>query len=451
MNDLAAHAARADTAGSGASAPDVRRMLDEGPMSRLQIGAVAVCVALNMLDGFDVLVVAFTASAISAEWSLSGAELGVLLSAGLFGMAGGSLFVAPWADRFGRRAIILLCLALMTAGMLLSAVAQSMPQLAVLRVATGLGIGGMLASIGVITAEYSSSRWRSTNVSLQTTGYPVGATVGGAIAAVLIAQFGWRAAFLFGGIVSALMIPLVLRRLPESLDFLLARRPPDALERVNGLLRRMGRSELAQLPARTAAETPAAGNPVRGLFAESFRRSTLLIWSAFFLLMFSFYFIMSWTPRLLVTAGLSAEQGITGGVLLNLGGIFGGALFAWLASRAGLRRLTCVFLGVTALGTALFGFVATELAVAFTIALAIGVFLFGSMAGLYSLAPIIYAAGVRTTGMGWAIGIGRFGAILSPMIAGLLVDAGWSTPYLYCAFAVPLVAAMAVTRALRVG
>lgn len=423
-------------------------------MSRLQVAAVAVCITLNMLDGFDVLVVAFTASAISADWSLSGAQLGVLLSAGLFGMAGGSLFLAPWADRFGRRVIILFCLTLITLGMLLSAAAQNMVQLAALRVFTGVGIGGMLASIGVITSEYSSNKWRSTNISLQATGYPVGATIGGSIAAVLIANYGWRAAFLFGAIISALMFPAVLRYLPESMDFLLARRPAGALERVNELLRRMGHAQMAQLPQMpellpvTAGQEPR--NPLRGLFAGPAKRSTVLIWSSFFLLMFSFYFIMSWTPRLLVSAGLSAQQGITGGVLLNLGGIAGGSLFAWLASRFALRRLTYAYLGITAVCAVIFGFIATELTTAFVIALAIGIFLFGSMAGLYSLAPVLYPANTRTTGMGWAIGIGRIGAILSPMIAGLLVDAGWTTSYLYAAFALPLLAAVLSVRALKV-
>lgn len=440
----------ADTAGPGIPAGDLRAAIDEGAMSRFQIGAVAICTALNMLDGFDVLVVAFTASAITADWVLSGAQLGVLLSAGLFGMAGGSLFVAPWADRLGRRAVILFCLGLITAGMLLSAASQAMAQLVVLRVITGIGIGGMLASIGVITSEYSSGKWRSTNISVQATGYPVGATIGGAIAAVLIARYGWRAAFLFGGLASALMFPIVIRRLPESLDFLVARRPPHALERLNDLLRRMSRAAVQRLPDAPTANG-ATRNPVRGLFAGGSSRSTVLIWSSFFLIMFSFYFIMSWTPRLLETAGLSAQQGITGGVLLNLGGILGGSLFAYLASRIGLRRLTCVFLGITAVCTVTFGFIATNLAAAFVVAVAIGIFLIGSMAGLYSLAPILYPAVVRTTGMGWAIGIGRIGAILAPMIAGLLVDARWPTLYLYAAFALPLAAAVLTTRALKAG
>ena len=428
---------------------NIRQAIDDGAMSRFQALAIALCVALNMLDGFDVLAMAFTASEVAREWSLSGASLGVLLSAGLFGMAGGSLFVAPSADRIGRRAVTLSCLCVITLGMLGSAFARAPAQLTALRVLTGIGVGGILASLNVITSEFSSARWRTTAISLQVTGYPIGATIGGTIAAFLIARYGWRSAFLLGAISSGLMIPVVMRTLPESLDFLLSRRPPDALPRLNELLRRMGRSEVSELPE-FRADAQAGRNPVSRLFDGPQARSTPLIWAAFFLLMFSFYFITSWTPKLLVAAGLSTSQGITGGVLLNLGGIAGGSLFGTLAARLPLKRLASLYLGSTAVSMLLFGAFATDLRAAFPIALAIGVFLFGSMVGLYATTPLLYPAAIRTTGMGWAIGIGRIGAILAPICAGLLVDAGWGSTQLYFAFAAPLVLAVLAVQALRI-
>lgn len=132
---------------------DLRRALDDEPMRPFQWLAVAVCIVLNLIDGFDVLVMAFTASSVAAEWNLGGAEIGLLLSAGLFGMAAGSLFIAPWADRWGRRPLILACLALSGLGMLASALSQAAWQLALLRGLTGLGIGGILASSNVIASE----------------------------------------------------------------------------------------------------------------------------------------------------------------------------------------------------------------------------------------------------------------------------------------------------------
>jgi benzoate transport len=428
----------------------IRRTLDEGEMSPFQWRAVAICVMLVMLDGFDVLVMAFTASSVSAQWHLSGAELGFLFSAGLFGMAGGSLFLAPWADRFGRQAIILTCLALISAGMLLSGWAQSGVQLAVLRAITGVGIGGMLASVSVITAEYSSNKWRSTSIGLQATGYPIGATIGGTIAAVLLTHYGWRSVFIFGGLTTAVMIPVVWLRLPESVDFLIAKRPAGALDKLNALLRQMNQPALSTLPDVPAKVPGAAGSGgFTALFAPTMLRSTLLIWCSFFLLMFSFYFALSWTPKLLVAAGLSAQQGITGGVLLNVGGIVGGSLFGALATRLDLGRLTAFNLCITAIAVAAFGSFTSSLTLAFVAAFAIGVFIFASMAGLYAFAPIIYPAAVRTTGMGWSIGIGRIGAIVAPLTAGVLLDGGWSPPQLYYAFAIPLLVAMATVLLIR--
>jgi benzoate transport len=420
---------------------DIHKALEEGAMSRFQWMAVAICVMLVMLDGFDVLVMAFTASSVAAEWKLSGAELGTLFSAGLFGMAAGSLFVAPLADRIGRQLVILLCLLDIAAGMLLSALAQDATQLALLRALTGVGIGGMLASVSVITAEFSSLKWRSTCVGLQATGYPIGATIGGLIAAWLLEQYGWRSVFVFGGLTTAVMIPVVLWRLPESVDFLVARRPRRALEKLNRLLRQMGRAELSQLPVRAAGQA-SQGNAVAGLFKNGLARPTLLIWGAFFLLMFSFYFALSWTPKLLVAAGLSAKQGVTGGVLLNLGGIVGGSLFGVLAVRMKLARLTALSLVLTAACMAGFGMVSGSLGLAFAAAFGIGLFIFAAMAGLYAFAPATYPAAVRTTGMGYAIGIGRLGAILAPLSAGVLLDGGWQAPALYYAYALPLLAAM---------
>jgi MFS family permease len=174
------------------------RILDDvkdGPMSRFQVQAVALCVLMNMLDGFDVLAMAFVGPHISAEWHLTGTQLGLLLSAGLFGMAAGSVVIAPTADRFGRRLLILLCLPTIAIGMLCSAFAQDTTQLVILRLVTGIGIGGILPSINVITSEYATNRWRNTAISLEVSGYPIGAT-----------SAGWRPAgswFTTGGAVSS--------------------------------------------------------------------------------------------------------------------------------------------------------------------------------------------------------------------------------------------------------
>lgn len=431
---------------------DLRRRIDTSPMSRFQWTAVAVCVLLNVLDGFDVLVMAFTSQSVSQEWGLSGSVLGLLLSAGLFGMAIGSIALAPWADRIGRRTMILVCLALSSSGMVLSALAQNAGQLGILRLLTGIGIGGILASSNVIASELASTRFRSLAVSLNSTGYAVGATLGGVVAVVLQSTSGWRSVFLFGGLCTAALFPVVWFRLPESLDFLLVRRPADALHRINLFAVRAGHEPLAELPP---APTTAEGTGTRGvgpadLLAPAQRRNTLLLWGAFFLTMFGFYFVTSWTPKLLVEAGMSATQGITGGVLLNLGGIFGTALLGVLTVRFRLGRVLVGYLTVAAILLAVFVPATVTVAVGFVLGAAIGVVVNGCIGGLYALPPTLYSPALRATGMGWGIGIGRVGAILSPIIAGALLDTGWTATQLYLLVSVAFLGAAAVVSAVRV-
>ncbi|QFU89990.1 MFS transporter [Amycolatopsis sp. YIM 10] len=426
----------------------LRELLDHKPMPRFQWGAVAVCVLLNMLDGFDVVVMAFTGKSVSAYWGLNGAQLGMLLSAGLIGMGAGSMFVAPWADRLGRRPVVLSCLAIAGAGMVLSAASQSALQLGALRAVTGLGIGGILATSNVISAEYASARWRGLAVSLNSTGYALGATLGGLLTAVLIGEFGWRSVFLVGGVATLLSIPLVWWRLPESLDFLLVRRPKRALERVNAMLDRMGHGTLTELPPPPSAPK-GVGAGYRELLTAKLRRNTLLLWVAFFCIMAGFYFVTSWTPTLLVEAGLSATAGITGGTLLNVGGMFGAALLGLLAARFALRNVLVGYLVVAAVLLAVFIASISSLALAFTVAALIGVVVNGCVAGLYAITPTIYEPGIRTTGVGTGLAIGRAGAVLAPSIAGSLLDAGWTPERLYLVNGTVFVATAALLLLLR--
>jgi len=428
---------------------DPRRTIDHGPMSRFQVAAVAICLVINMLDGFDVLAIAFAAPAIALEWRVSAESLGVLFSAGLVGMMLGSLLIAPLADSIGRRPVTVLCLVVISAGMFASAAAPDLRVLAATRAVTGLGIGGMLASLNTIVAEYASLRWRDFAVSLLQTGYPIGATIGGTISAVLLREYGWRSVFLLGAVLSTACIPLVLWRLPESLDYLIARRSHGGLARVNALLAKLGSPRLDALPPADDDVDPGTGRGVARLFSPRLRAASVLLWLAFFFVMLSFYFALNWTPKILVDSGLSVTGGVTGGVLMNVGGIVGAGLLGWTSSRVGLGRLVAGYMGACAVAFALFAMLGTALAPRLAVAALLGFFLFGSMVGLYAMAPRLYPPAIRTTGIGWAIGIGRGGAILGPWVAGLLLAAGWESATCYAVFALPMAAAMLAAAAMR--
>lgn len=420
--------------------------IDHKPMNLFQWSVIGICMIINVIDGFDVLVMAFTASAVSAHWNLTGAQLGGLLSASLVGMSLGSFFLAPWADKVGRRPLILVCLVISGSGMLLAAYSQSPVQLGLTRFITGIGIGGILASTNVVASEYASLKWRNLAVSLQATGYTVGALCGGMIAIALLQSYGWRSVFTAGGILTLGMVPIVYLFLPESLDFLVTRQPHNALARVRKLSTKLGLESPASLPPAAGANVAKARfGALITLLGPKYLKTTVFLWGCSFLILFGFYFVMSWTPKLLTTAGLSAQQGITGGVLLSVGGIFGTALLGMLSSRFRLVNVQIFFLLGTAVLMSCFVAATTQATAAFVVGLLLGVTVNGCLAGLIALAPGLYDASVRTTGLGLAIGVGRIGGMLSPLVAGRFLDAGWTPGALFALFACAFGSAMLVT------
>ena len=425
----------------------VQNQINNTAMSGFQVMVVAVCLTINTLDGYDVLVMAFTAHFVAGEWGLSKTEIGLLLSASPVGMALGSLLLGPLADVVGRRRMTLYSLTAVTAGMLASAAAANHEQLIALRLFTGLGIGAMLASLTVVVSEYSSKRRRTLSLSILQAGFPAGAMVWGSVASIIILESGWRWAFGFGGVLSGLMIPVAMWALPESLDYLIASRPPNALEKVNKLLRRMGKTPVNELDASLPRRRRRAR--VSSLFQHGRARNTLLIWVCFFCTLLVFYFFMSWTPELLIDAGLSEEGGLSGGIILNAGAIVGGIALGLMASRIRLNWLQAGYAFLGGLLLIAFGLYAGTLYASLALAFLVGLFGTGCIIGAYAAAPQLYPTEVRTTGTGVAIGLGRWGGVLSPYLAGALLDSGWAGPDLYLVFSLPLFAAAAAALFLR--
>ena len=406
------------------NAAALKQQVDNKPMNSFQWLVVAICICLNVIDGFDVLVMAFTASAVSKEWGLSGSQIGLLLSSGLFGMAAGSLLLAPQADKFGRKPVIMMSLAIVSIGMIFSGLSTSALQLGILRFITGIGIGGILASSNVLTSEYSSAKWRSLTISLQSAGYGLGATGGGLVSMYLIKAYGWQSVFLFGGVLSVVFTLVVWLWLPESMEFLSSKQPHNALDKIKQLARKLNLTPPESLPEKTTTEHRTASS-FGSLFGTEKTAPTLLIWAAFFLVMFAFYCILSWTPKLLNNAGMSAEQGIRVGVWMNIGSMFGAVLIGFLGTRFNIKSVHAAFLLLTALLTLAFAQSLSHLTAAISFAFLLGSFANGSVAGLYAVTPTLYESANRARGVGTAITLGRAGSIVSPMIIGVLLDTGW--------------------------
>ena len=425
----------------------VRAQLNARDMSLAQWEVVVLCTAINMLDGYDVLVMSFAAAPVAADWQIDPASLGLLLSAGLIGMAIGSIVLGSLADALGRKRLVHICLITVTIGMILSAHAHSQLQLLALRFITGVGIGGMLATLTALVSEYSNDKRRGICMGLLQSGYPLGALLGGIIAAQIIQFADWRSLFLFGGGLSALLLPLIVIRLPESLDFVSKSGSPK-VENVKGrLLERFGLSE----PRQSMVEDSDQGvGSWRSCFTPSeVRINTLLLWTCYLALMFSFYFVVSWTPKLLVDAGLSTSEGISAGAILQAGGLIGALVIGLLGSRYAVHKLAAWFFSLSVVMILAYGWADAELTALMILSAMMGFFLIGAMIGLYTIGPALYDSKSRVTGVGLAIGVGRLGAIAAPFVGGLMVEADLEVSLIYAAFAAPLILAAFAVRSIK--
>ncbi|MEZ2391339.1 MFS transporter [bacterium RCC_150] len=415
---------------------DIKSEIRNSPMSRFQIMAVAVCLVLIMIDGFDVLVMSFAAPALSAEWHVPPIQLGYLLSAGLFGMAIGSVFLTPFADRIGRRNLTLLCLAIISLGMILSVVTMDTGQLIACRVFTGLGIGGMIANLSVIVSEYSSDKRRGLAMGIYSAGYPIGGSIGGAIAGVLIAGNGWRASFAFGAAISVAMLIVCWFTLPESLEYLAEKNRPSSLPQMNRILDKMGRAPLTELPESSRSE---AGDSVfKEVFGRKMLAQTVLMWLGYAFLIAAFYFANTWTPKILASATGNNQIGVTAGVLVSTGGIVGSIGFGIVSTWVKSRRLNAICLVLSAVAYLAFASSFGTIGVALGMAVLLGMLTNSGVAGYYTIVPPLYSAKARASGFGWMIGVGRLISIIAPIVVGYLMDAGMPPVTIFYLFAIPL-------------
>jgi benzoate transport len=397
-------------------------ILSKGTMRPLQIAAVTLCVLLNALDGFDVLAISFASPGIASEWGIDRAALGLVLSMELIGMAVGSVALGNVADRIGRRPTVLACLVIMAGGMAMATTASSVVNLSIIRLVTGLGIGGMLACTNALVAEFSNDRHRNLAVAIMAAGYPMGAIVGGSIATGLLATGHWRDVFMFGAVVTAVFLPIAWFLLPESIGFLLQKRGPGALERINATLRRLGHETVDALPP---APLTAARASIAELFAPGLARSTVLLTLGYFCHIMTFYFILKWIPKIVVDMGYAASK--AGDVLVwaNVGGLAGATLLSLLTYRIAVRKLVIVAMLASTVLVSLFGQGQETLAGLALIAGAAGFCTNAGVVGLYALFARVFPTQVRAGGTGFVIGIGRGGAALGPIVAGFLFNAGF--------------------------
>ena len=426
----------------GTPAIDLVDFIDRQPVGGFQIRLLLTCAGVLFLDGFDTQAIGYVAPALAKEWGLTKGALGPVFSAGLFGLMIGALVFGPLADRIGRKKIIIFSTAAFGLGALATALVQDLNSLLVIRFLTGLGLGGAMPNTVAMTSEYNPQRRRATMVMIMFCGFSIGAALGGFLAADLIPRFGWRSVFIVGGIAPLLLLPVLVWRLPESVRFLAtAGRAP---ERVAELLKRISPHSAFAPDARFVVhEAHLAGIPVAHLFREGRTAATLLLWVVFFMSLLDIYFLANWLPTVLNDLGASVSEAVMIGSLLQVGGVVGTFALGSVIDRFSFRALALVYFGaVFAVGA--IGQLSHSAALVSIAIFAAGFCVVGGQIAANALAAAFYPTSVRSSGVGWALGIGRIGSIIGPLVGGMLLAAKWSTSAVFMtAAAAALCAALA--------
>jgi MFS transporter, AAHS family, 4-hydroxybenzoate transporter len=416
---------------------DIAAVMDSGRMSALQKRVVALCCMATFLDGYDTQALGLAVPRIAEAWSLPPGDFALALSGSFVGLAVGAVLLAPLADRFGRRPILIAMMIVVGITTLGAALATNLPSLAIWRVMTGLGLGGSVPVATAMISEYAPARHRAAFVALMIACMALGSFAAGIVAPLINGAWGWRGIFGVGAVLPLAMSGLLLASLPESLRFLIGRgadanAAADQLDRLAPHMRGTAIRITAPMQHLQAS--------VKSLFGAAYRVRTVLVWVIFWFNLFVIYSMISWTPTLLRSAGWEHGAAQRASGLVALGGIAGGLLLAWIADKGhAIAALFTAYVG-TALIFTLF-IVGPGSTVAWVVLLllvgagAVG----GQMAAGSVAAAYYYPPELRSTGVGWFNGIGRIGGIVGPLVLASLMKSGWSSAHILGFLALPMV------------
>lgn len=396
----------------------LKDFIDSQPLGSRQKSIIALCMALMILDGYDIQAMAYAAPLIINDWQVDKTMLGVVFSSSLAGLFVGSLLISNLSDRFGRRTILLISTLLFSILMLITPIAHNLEQLALLRFITGIFLGGIMPNAMAYCAEIVPSKHRVFTMIMISAGFTIGAMLGGFVA-TWIKAYGWSAIFYFGGIVPLILFAIMWATLPESLQFLASK--PNNESKIRAILRRF--YPHAEVTEDTAIVVPKVetvkASPLE-LFKENRTFFTITIWIASMMNLMSLYFLSSWLPTLGKEAGLTTNQALLIGSTLQLGGTIGSLLMGTRINQLGFYKVLIPIFVVAAISVSLIGFSASSIVLLFVVVFVAGFTVVGGQPTLNALSAERYPTLLRTTGVGWSLGIGRIGSMIGPVIGGML-------------------------------
>ncbi|WP_316156794.1 MFS transporter [Cupriavidus sp. BIC8F] len=418
---------------------DVHKLADEARFNRFHALILFWCAIIIIFDGYDLAVAGIALPSIMKGMGVTATSAGFMVSSALFGMMFGAIFLGTVADRIGRRRAIAICIALFSIFTAAAGFTSDPVTFSITRFLAGLGIGGVMPNVVAQMTEYSPRKLRGTLVTLMFSGYSVGGMLAALLGKGLIESYGWQSVFLAAGL-PVLLVPLVLRSLPESMPYLLRTGQTDALQSVVSRLVPSHRARAGDVFT-LAADDKAGSAPIRRLFQDGRGFSTVMFWVAFFMCLFMVYALSSWLTKLMAGAGYSLGSALTFVLVLNFGAMLGAIGGGWLADRLPIKYVLIAMYSLAAVSITLLGYPMPSAALFVVVGLA-GASTIGTQIVTYAYAGQFYPMAVRGTGIGWASGVGRSGAILAPIVIGVLVGMSLPLQQNFLAMAIPAVIAV---------
>ena len=415
---------------------DVNALINQSPISRYQMLILFLCFTIVALDGFDTGSIGYIAPSLVAAWGVSKPALTPVLSAALFGLAAGALTAGPLADRFGRKGVLILSVALYGGFSLSTAFAHDVEDLTVLRFLTGLGLGAAMPNAVTLMSEYCPTRRRAIIVNTMFCGFPLGISLGGLVAAWLIPNFGWRSVLVVGGVAPLALALALIPFLPESIMYLVVRK--GAVDRIRRALSRIVTADLAGVEHFVASEKQASGrNAAQLILSKPYIVGSTMLWLTYFMGLVIFYLVMMWLPLLMKESGFTTQGASLFAAMFPLGGGIGTIFSGWLMDKVVPHKVIAAAYTLT--GILLF---AVGQAVGLPVMLATMIFLAGTamngaQSSMPALAAAYYPTSARATGVAWMLGIGRFGAIAGTLVGGQLMSMQLSFSSIFTLLVVP--------------
>jgi len=412
-------------------------VIDGSKIGSLQITLFALCAACLIMDGFDVQAVGYVGPALIREWKIPGSTLGLMLASGNAGVLFGSLIFTMLADKIGRRPVLIWATFYFSALTIITGLVTSPAQMIAVRFIAGLGLGCIIPNGTALIGEYSPRRLRVTLMATISVGFTAGAAFGGFVSAWLIPAFGWRSVFFFGGAIPLVIAVLMIWSLPESLQFMALQGQKHRAQLTKWLSRIDPALRVTPATRFVIHEENRGGVPAMHLFREGRALGTILLWVVNFMNIFNLYVLSGWMPTVATGLGYSTRTAVLIGTTVQVGGTLGTFWLTWLISKFGFFRVLPACFAMACLSIALIGQPGLSLWLLVVVVFIAGSCVVGGQPTVNALSGSYYPTYLRSTGIGWGLGIGRAGAIIGPYLVGDLISGGWSIQDIFHLSAVP--------------